>query len=62
MTKLERRRLMLRLALETDADLRTVERACREGIEAIRGAALRERLAKSTRALGVTLPLSEERP
>jgi len=50
------RRLDLALALKSDSDVRTARRARREGIDHIKGHALRDRLAIAAKELGIVLP------
>ena len=56
-TTQEERRLDLALALKSDSDVRTARRARREGLDLIKGHALRDRLALAAKQLGIVLPL-----
>lgn len=49
------RKTILTLAAEAEVDERTVRKAEREGIDAIKGVASRERIRKAAKRLGVKL-------
>lgn len=51
-----KRRDRLRLAAESELDVRTIDRAAVEGVSALRSEVDRERLKKASKRLGVTLP------
>lgn len=50
------RSLLLRLALESELDPRTIRRALRDGVSSLRAEASRERLTRAAKKLRVKLP------
>lgn len=49
-----------RLHRDNGCDIRTADRALREGVDRIKGFALRERLLASAKKLGIPMPVSKQ--